>query len=236
MPARLASKTLLLLLCYVVFPAYADCAPEKIINPSFAKSLKLASQGNVIEQRNVAVSYEVGYLVGSCFSNAYFWYRQAARQGDKLSAEWLARNDALIALMNGPECYGSACGALRSSPGTTGTAYAGEGGHFFAPLSINGKTINGMIDTGATVIALNTAGEAELGINFSQAEQGTSGTANGAMMNRIMTVSNVSVAGVSLDNVQVACCINSPVSLIGMSFLSRVRFTVAGNTMNFRKY
>lgn len=226
-----ALRAIVLLFCFAVSAAYADCEPERGSDPVFAKSLKKAIKGDVIEQRNVAVSYEAGYLVGRCFANAYFWYKQAAKQGDAISAQWVARNEALIALMNGPECFGASCGAK----GNTGTAYAEENGHFFAPLTINGKTIRGLIDTGATIIALNKEDAAELGIDFSQGNENMSGTANGAMVSRIVTVPELTVAGVSIDNVQVSCCINSSVSLIGMSFLSRVRFAVDGNALSIKK-
>jgi clan AA aspartic protease (TIGR02281 family) len=229
-----ALRTILLCLC-AVSTAYADCEPETNTDPAFAQSLKLAIKGNVVEQRNVAVSYEAGYLVKPCFTNAYFWYKQAAQQGDEISAKWVARNDPLIALMKGPECSGAICGVAGVDYGASGTAHAEEGGHYFAPLTINGKTIQGLIDTGATIIALNAQGAAELGIDFSQGEQSSSSTANGSMGNRIVTVPKLTVAGISMDNVEVSCCVNSPESLIGMSFLSRVRFSVEDNTMNIHK-
>jgi clan AA aspartic protease (TIGR02281 family) len=229
-----ALRVILLCLC-AASAAYADCEPETNTDPAFAKSLKRAIKGDVVEQRNVAVSYDAGYLVKPCFTNAYFWYKQAANQGDEISVKWIARNDPLIALMNGPECSGAGCRVTGINYGTSGTAYAEENGHFFAPLTVNGKTIRGMIDTGASVIALNAEGAAELGIDFSQGESSSSGTANGTMVNRIVTVPRLAVAGVSMDNVQVSCCINHSESLIGMSFLSRVHFSVADNTMSIQK-
>jgi len=225
-----------ILLClFAVSTAYADCEPETYTDPAFAKSLKRAIKGDVVEQRNIAVSYDAGYLVKPCFANAYFWYQQAANQGDEISAKWVARNNILIALLNGPECAGAGCHATGISYDTSGTAHAEENGHYFAPLTINGKTIRGLIDTGASIIALNTEGAIELGIDFSQGDKSATSTANGSMVNRIVTVPSLTVAGVRMDNVQVSCCINSPDSLIGMSFLSRVRFSVADNTMSIQK-
>jgi aspartyl protease family protein len=229
-----ALRIILLCAC-AVSTAYADCEPEKSINPEFAKSLKRALKGDIVEQRNVAVSYDAGYLVPPCFANAYFWYKQAAKGGDAIAAEWISRNDALIALMNGPACSGADCKVRGVNYGTTGTAHAGNDGHFITQLTVNGKTINALIDTGATLVALNTTDADELGIDFSQGDKNTAGTANGALVNRVVTVPTLLVAGVSMDNVQVACCINSPVSLIGMSFLSRVKFSVVGNTLSIQK-
>jgi len=199
------------------------------------KSLKLAKAGNVVEQRNVAVSYDSGYMVNPCPASAYYWYKKAAKGGDEIAIEWVSRNETLSALMNGSECVGTGCRAADADSATAGIAYAEEGGHFFAPLTVNGKTIRGMIDTGATIVALNKEAAAELEIDFSQGEKNTSGTANGAMVNSIVTVPKLTVAGVSLDNVQVSCCINHPVSLIGMSYLSRVHFSVTGDIMSIQK-
>ncbi len=226
---------LLLLFIFAASTAYADCEPERVTNPEFAKSLRKAIKGDVIEQRNVAVSYDSGYLVGPCFVNAYFWYKQAAKGGDDIAAEWISRNDALIALLKGPECYGEGCKLIGDSYVVTGTAYAEEGGHFFTQLTVNGKSTRALIDTGATLIALNAEGAAELGIDFSNGEPGLAGTANGAVTNRVVTIPTLIVAGVSMDNVQVSCCITSSVSLIGMSFLSRVHISTAGDTMSIKK-
>ena len=228
-------RTIILLLCCAACFAHADCGPEKNVDPAFAKSLQRALKGDMVEQRNVAVSYEAGYLVEPCFAKAYYWYKQAAKQGDAISAQWIARNDALAALMKGTECSGAGCKVAGVDYGTTGTARAGEDGHFYAPLTINGKSIQGLIDTGATVVALNAEGAAILGLDFSQGTENMSGTANGPMDNRIVIVPTLAVAGVSMSNVQVSCCINSPVSLIGMSFLGRVRLSVSGTTLTIQK-
>lgn len=226
---------IILLLCCAISVAYADCGSEKKFAPAFEQSLKRAIKGDVIEQRNVAASYEAGYQVEPCFAKAYYWYKQAAKQGDEISMQWVARNDTLTALMKGTECSGAACKVKGVDYGATGSVEAGDDGHFYAPLTVNGKSIQGLIDTGATIIALNAEGAAELGIDFSQGERNKSGTANGPMDNRIVIVPALAVAGVSMDDVQVSCCIKSPVSLIGMSFLSRVRLSVAGNTLTIQK-
>ena len=229
-----ALRVILLCVC-AVSTAHADCEPEKSTNPEFAKSLKRALKGDIVEQRNVAVSYDAGYLVPPCFANAYFWYKQAAKGGDTIAAEWISRNDSLIALMNGPACSGAECKVSGINYGTTGTVHAGDDGHFITQLTVNGKTISALIDTGATLVALSATDAAELGIDFAQGDKNMAGTANGVREERTVTVPTLLVAGVSMDNVQVACCINSSISLIGMSFLSRVQFSVVGNTLSIQK-
>ena len=234
-PGIMQKAMAVLLLCGASACAYADCGPVSDAPPAFRKSLQLAIKGDVIEQRNVAVSYEAGYMVEPCFSKAYYWYKKAAGQGDKIAQRWLERNNTLIDMMKGEECIGAACNVPGVDYGAKGVAHAGEDGHFYAPLRVKGKTIQGMIDTGASVIALNEDAAMALGIDFSQGLESTTGTANGPLDNRIVIVPSLSVAGVGLDNVQVSCCINSPVSLIGMSFLGRVRISVEGDTMIIEK-
>ena len=234
--SRIIARTALLLACCMALAANADCGPETDAAPAFKSSLKQALKGNAIEQRNVAASYEAGYQVERCFPKAHYWYKKSAEQGDEIARQWIERNSGLVELMQGGECIGAACNVKGVDYGTTGTVRAGDDGHFYALLTVNGKSIRGMIDTGASVVALNADAAAELGIDFSQGLQSTTGTANGAMDNRIVTVPALAVAGVGMDNVQVSCCINSAVSLIGMSFLSRVRLSVTGNTLTIQKY
>lgn len=225
----------LCLFCCAVPMAHADCGPDANAPPAFKKSLKSAIKGDAVEQRNVAVSYEAGYMVERCFSRAYYWYKKSAEQGDEISRRWIARNEALMGMMKGEECIGAACRVPGVDYGAKGTARAGEDGHFYALLTANGKSVQGLIDTGATIVALNAEAAMALGIDFSQGMESTTGTANGPMDNRIVTVPSLAVAGVSLDNVQVSCCINSPISLVGMSFLGRVSISVSGDTMTIQK-
>lgn len=96
-------KIIFVLLIFCCSFARADCDRVVVPAPEFLKSLKLAQNGNVIEQRNVAVSYEVGYLVSRCFADAYFWYSKAAEAEDSISVDWIARQNVLIGLHDGRE-------------------------------------------------------------------------------------------------------------------------------------
>lgn len=69
----------------------------------FMKSYKLAKAGDAKEQRNVAISYDTGYLVTACPEKAYYWYREAAQNGDQIAQDWLARFDNFKAIHDGPE-------------------------------------------------------------------------------------------------------------------------------------
>lgn len=227
-------------ICMVVLPclispfAFADCEPEENINPEFVKSFKLAEKGNVIEQRNVAASYEVGYLVGPCFKNAYYWYDKAAKNKDEISIQWVARQDSLKTMADGKECFGAGCHAVSEQGVIAASAYAGPHGHFFAPLTINGKTVDGMIDSGASVISLNEKAAKEFDLDFTGAKNAVAMTANGVVSMREMILPTLFVSGLRVDDVRVSCCSTGPI-LIGMSFLNRVKVSMGGGVMSFQK-
>src|SRR5690242_19114018 len=80
--------------------------PLRHPSPEFMKSYMLAKAGNAVEQRNVAVSYEEGYLVTACPEKAHYWYQMAARNGDQIAKDWIARYDMFKAMFDGPEFVG----------------------------------------------------------------------------------------------------------------------------------
>ncbi|HLD63858.1 MAG TPA: hypothetical protein VI913_03100 [Candidatus Peribacteraceae bacterium] len=72
-------------------------------HPELMKSYKQAKAGDAMEQRNLAVSYDAGYLVNACPKKAYYWYQKAAHKGDQIAQDWLARFNKLKAIHDGPE-------------------------------------------------------------------------------------------------------------------------------------
>ena len=79
-------------------------------HPEFMKSMKLAKAGNAMEQRNVAVSYDAGYLVSACPDKAHYWYQKAADKGDQIAKNWIARDNRFKEISAGPEF------AVRNDP------------------------------------------------------------------------------------------------------------------------
>lgn len=72
-------------------------------HPEFMKSYQSAKAGNAVEQRNVAVSYDAGYLVQACPEKAHYWYQKAARNGDQIARDWLDRYNKFKAMHDEPE-------------------------------------------------------------------------------------------------------------------------------------
>lgn len=197
----------------------------------FAAMQREAKRGNTVGQRNLAVSYESGYLVSACPGKAAHWYRHAAKGGDKVAQEWIKRHDAIAQLAAGPECAGSNCGADIPGAPQTMSLVSDPQGHYFADLTINGMTVRGMIDTGATSIALDEATAAKMGITAAGGHSGIAQTANGNIGIVTKTVPLVKIGPIALDNVEVSIGTSSHIPLIGMSVLRRLRISAAGGQM-----
>lgn len=67
-------------------------SPRKNPAPEFLQTLNLAKAGDAESQSEVAVSYDVGYLVAPCAKKAKYWYQKAAAQGNGLARDALRRD------------------------------------------------------------------------------------------------------------------------------------------------
>jgi aspartyl protease family protein len=102
--------------------------------------------------------------------------------------------------------------------------HADASGHFFVDAAVNGSTIRFLVDTGATVVALNpddarAAGIADGVLQFSE----TVNTANGQTHAAHATLRSVRLGQLEVLEVPAMVMQQSmPVSLLGMSFLTRL--------------
>jgi aspartyl protease family protein len=97
-------------------------------------------------------------------------------------------------------------------------------GHFVLEPAVNGASLHMLVDTGATLVALTprdarAAGFALRDLSFS----GFSDTANGRTRVAPITLSEVSLDDVSVYDVPAVVIENLNISLLGMSFLSRLK-------------
>lgn len=110
-------------------------------------------------------------------------------------------------------------------------------GHFLTNGAINGATTQFLVDTGATSVAMSTAEARRLGISYLNGQQGYSSTANGAVRTYRVMLGSVRVGDITLNQVE-GVVLDTPglsVSLLGMSFLSRVEMKRDGSTMTLTK-
>lgn len=99
---------------------------------------------------------------------------------------------------------------------------AGQGGHFFTLGSINGRSVNFVVDTGATLVSMSVAEARRIGLKFENGEQGYSSTANGVVRSYRVKLGSVRIRDVEIQNVDASVSEGAmPFVLLGNSFLTR---------------
>lgn len=102
---------------------------------------------------------------------------------------------------------------------------ASRHGHFFAEADINGRSVDVMVDTGASLVAMTyeDAERAGVYLNFSDFTHRVN-TANGVARVAPVTLDSVRIGNIEVRNVRAA--VSEPgrmnVTLLGMSFLSQI--------------
>ena len=108
----------------------------------------------------------------------------------------------------------------------TATLQSDRSGHFQVEGSVDGRRIDFLVDTGATVVALRERDAGRLGI-FPKARDYTvsTSTANGIVKVAPVRLSSLEVKGIRIYDVNAVVIPDESLStnLLGMSFLSRVR-------------
>ncbi len=115
-------------------------------------------------------------------------------------------------------------GIAVAEPPATQIYHASRGNQFFLTGTINGNQINFLVDTGATYVSLSAEDAQRLGfdlakLNWNKAMQ----TANGVTHNAQVTLGDVRLDRIVQYNVPAIVMRQSGISLLGMSFLSRLR-------------
>lgn len=116
------------------------------------------------------------------------------------------------------------------------TLVADVRGQFMTTGSINGATVQMLVDTGATFVALGVADARRMGINYLQGERAVSRTANGIAHVFKVKLDSVRVGDISLTNVDATVHDSDmPFALLGMSFLNRVEMRREGTDLTLTK-
>ena len=113
---------------------------------------------------------------------------------------------------------------------------AGDRGHFMAPVTINGVTLNMLVDTGASLVCLPAADAIKLGINYRLGQPGQASTAGGIVPTFIIKLDSLKVGGIELH--QVVASVSEQgldVPLLGMSALNRMEMRREGDQMTLSK-
>ncbi|MFQ5959023.1 MAG: TIGR02281 family clan AA aspartic protease [Alphaproteobacteria bacterium] len=138
-----------------------------------------------------------------------------------------------------PEEAGPAPGQGESDlvEGRALSVRAGAGGHFWVSATVDGVKLRFVVDTGATTVTLRPDDALRLGLNpasldFSESYR----TANGVVRGAPVTLRSLRIGALSREDVR-ATVSEAPmsVSLLGMSFLNRLRsYEVKDNRLILR--
>ena len=113
---------------------------------------------------------------------------------------------------------------------------ADELGHFKIMGHINGRSINMMVDTGASMISLSAAEATRMGIPYKQGKRGRFSTANGTVTAYMIKLDSVKVGDIELHQIDAAVHDAAmPYALLGMSFLNRTDMRREGDRMTLTK-
>ena len=114
-------------------------------------------------------------------------------------------------------------GARReASAGQRIVMTAGSGGHFITLGQINGRSIQMLVDTGASLVVIGASDAERLGIKYRDAPSVSMGTANGMTQAWRVRLNSLRVGDVEVFDVEALVARESmPFALLGNSFLTR---------------
>lgn len=98
-------------------------------------------------------------------------------------------------------------------------------GHFTAEFRINGTRLDAMIDTGATLVAMNRSTAARIGLNLAAKDFIYKvDTANGPALAAAGVIESLQIGRIRVDGVQAVVLEDKSLkqTLVGMSFLNRL--------------
>jgi aspartyl protease family protein len=110
-------------------------------------------------------------------------------------------------------------------------------GHFMSSGSINGASVRFLIDTGATMVAMNVEEARRAGVNYLAGERGFSQTANGVTPIYRVKLAQVTLGDITLRDIDGIVQENGalPVVLLGMSFLGKLDMRRDGDSLTLTK-
>lgn len=128
--------------------------------------------------------------------------------------------------------------ATPALPGKV-TLKADDRGHFLGRFRINGKNVDGMIDTGASLIAINESTARRLGFTAVRTDfMYPIATANGQTVAAYVKLDRVEIGSIRVKDVDAFVLKDNALSqtLIGLSFLRRLgSYTVADGRLELER-
>ncbi len=112
---------------------------------------------------------------------------------------------------------------------------ADPSGHFRTPVLVNGQSVEMVVDTGASTIALTEADAARIGIAVEPGGYDVVGSgAGGPVRGQRVTLDRVSVGGREVRGLSGAVIEGLGVSLLGQNYLSQTGVEISGGELVLR--
>ena len=114
---------------------------------------------------------------------------------------------------------------VETMPGRKVRIAADARGHFSGEFKINGRRVRGMVDTGATLVAINLSTARRIGLNLMPVDfRHKVSTANGEARAAVATLESLQVGRIRVEDVEAVVLEDRALSetLIGVSFLNRL--------------
>jgi aspartyl protease family protein len=172
----------------------------------------------------VAIGLVVGLLMPGSLGN-----RARTAKGEERSAS----TQIVVATQFASQ---TATSRLTSNGGGATVLTRGAGGHFFTDASVNGMSVDFLVDTGATGVALTADDAQRAGLVFSPSEFRVIGTgASGPVRGKLVVLERVTMDGKTVEQVHGAILEGAEMSLLGQSFLARMgKIEIEGDEMVIR--
>jgi aspartyl protease family protein len=123
----------------------------------------------------------------------------------------------------------------ESMPGRKVRLPADARGHFTGEFKLNGRRVEALVDTGATLVAINRSMAKRIGIDLKPADfKYEVDTANGKARAASAMIDNLQIGRIYIEGVQALVLDDKALdgTLIGMSFLKRLdKFEVADGAL-----
>jgi aspartyl protease family protein len=121
-----------------------------------------------------------------------------------------------------PAAPAAAADKPAAPPPNSLVLHAGRDGYVFVDASVDGTPLHMAFDTGAAVVSLTQADAARMGISSDLHYTMAFATANGRSYGAPVTLREIRVGQLEIDDVQAVVMPNLTVSLLGQTFLSRL--------------
>jgi aspartyl protease family protein len=155
-------------------------------------------------------------------------------QGDQAVVEIAGRRHTMR-VGDAPARVGDSA-AQDSAGGNKIVLTAGTGGHFLTQGQINGRAVQLMVDTGATLVSMSTSDAERMGLTYKTGEPVRMSTANGITPGWRVKLSSVRIGDVTAHEVDAIVSMGAmPYVLLGNSFLSRFQMTRTNDQMVLEK-